>query len=148
MALTSPQLRSLVRRALLEQTGTASSDRPRLASAFNTLCEHLRQRLQALFGRTAVDALFARAVHVAASEFPWLKDVIGKHGDGCSADAIATMQGVDMEHVEEGLAAVLAHNIELLNTFVGDDLVRPLVHQAWGITMLAEDQPGPKVINE
>ena len=53
-----------------------------------------------------------------------------------------------MEHVAEGLAAVLAHDIELLSTFVGDDLVRPLVHQAWGIAMLAEDQPGPKVINE
>jgi hypothetical protein len=148
MTLSSPQLRLLVRRALVEQTGAASPDRPRLASAFNTLCERLRQRLQTLFGRTAVDALFARAVHVAASEFPWLPDVIGKNGDGCSADALAGLQGVDMKNADDGLASVLAHDIELLSAFVGDDLVIPLVQQAWGIAMLAQDQPGPKVINE
>jgi hypothetical protein len=34
---------------------------------------------------------------------------------------------------EEGLAAVLAHKIGLLNTFVGEDLVLPLVQQAWGV---------------
>jgi len=148
MPSSSPQFRRLVRRALVEKTGAASSDRPRLASAFNTLCERLRQRLQPLFGAAAVAALFARAVHVATSEFPWLAEVIGKNGDGCSPDAIARIQGVDMETVEDGLAAVLANNIDLLSTFVGNDLVLPLVQQAWGVAMLAEDQPGPKVINE
>ena len=52
-----------------------------------------------------------------------------------------------MDRLEEGLAAVLAHNIALLSAFVGEDLVLPLVQQAWGTAMLAEDQPGPKVIN-
>ena len=51
-----------------------------------------------------------------------------------------------MDRLEEGLAAVLAHNIALLNAFVGEDLVLPLVQEAWGTAMLTEDQPGPKVI--
>jgi hypothetical protein len=148
MALSSPQLRRLIRRALVERTGTTSPDRPRLASAFNTLCERLRQRLQPVFGTAAVAALFARALHVATSEFPWLAEVFGKNGDACSADAIATIQGMDMDKVEQGLATVLANDIELLSAFVGDDLVLPLVQQAWGVAMLADDQPAPKVINE
>jgi hypothetical protein len=53
-----------------------------------------------------------------------------------------------MDRFAEGLATVLAHNIGLLSTFVGEDLVLPLVQEAWGIMMLAEDQRGPKVINE
>jgi hypothetical protein len=147
MSLSSLQLRRLVRRTLLERSEAASSSRPPLASAFNTLCERLRDRFQPLFGATAVAALFARAVHVATLEFPWLADVIGKNGDRCSADVIAALQGVDMDHVEEGLAAVLAHDIELLRAFVGDDLILPLVRHAWGVA-LAEDLAGPRVCNE
>src|SRR6266545_8330005 len=146
MILSSPQLRRSVRRTLVETTGTKALDRPQLASAFNTLCERLRQRLQPLFGASAVTALFARALHVATAEFPWLADVIGKNGDGCSANVITSPE-VEMASLEDGLAAVLAHNIALLSTFVGDDLVLPLVQEAWGTAMLAEDRPGPKVIN-
>ena len=53
-----------------------------------------------------------------------------------------------MDRLQEGLAAVLAHNIALLSAFVGEDLVLPLVQQAWSTAIAAEDQPGPKVINE
>jgi len=147
MILSSPQLRRFVRRTLVEATGAKAIDRPQLASAFNTLCERLRRRLQPLFGTSAVTALFARALHVATAEFPWLADVIGKHGDGCSANII-TGPEVEMASLEDGLAAVLAHNIGLLNMFVGDDLVLPLVQEAWGTAMLPEDRSGPKVINE
>ena len=53
-----------------------------------------------------------------------------------------------MNRLVEGLATVLAQNIGLLSTFVGEDLVLPLVQEAWSITMVAEDERGPKVINE
>ena len=106
--------------------------------------ERLRQKLQSLFGTTAVNALFARALHVTAVEFPWLNESVGQ--DGCSTDVIAAVREVPMDRLEEGLAAVLAHNIALLSAFVGEDLVLPLVQQAWGTAMLTEDQPGPKVI--
>ena len=52
-----------------------------------------------------------------------------------------------MDRIADGLATVLAHDIALLSTFVGEDLVLPLVQEAWG-TMMPEDQRGPKVINE
>jgi hypothetical protein len=147
MTLSSPQLRRFVRRTLTECAGSGALDQPGLAAHFNTLCERLRQRLQPLFGTSAVDALFARALHVATTEFPWLDDVVGKNGDGCSA-RVTTGTQVEMTSLQEGLAAVLAHNIGLLSTFVGDDLVLPIVQEAWGTEMPAGDRQGPKVINE
>src|SRR5436190_17801565 len=110
MILSSPQLRRFVRRTLVEAAGAKALDRPPLASAFNTLCERLRERLQPLFGTTAVTALFARALHLATLEFPWLADVIGTTGNGCDANLI-TRPEVEMASLEEGLATVLAYNI-------------------------------------
>jgi hypothetical protein len=147
MSLSSPHLRRFVKRALVEAIGAAAPDRPGLTDAFNALCTRLRQRFQSLFGITAVAALFARALHVATLEFPWLPDMIGKN-DECSTEALTSVQGVEMSSLEEGLAAVLAHTIGLLSTFVGEDLVLPLVQEAWGTATLPEDRPEPKVINE
>jgi hypothetical protein len=112
MALHSPSLRRFVSRALVDTTGVAEPDRAQLASAFDTLCRRLRDRLQPLFGTAAVGALFVRSVHVATGEYPWLGEIVLKGQDSCSV--------------------VLAHNIGLLSAFVGEDLVLPLVQQAWG----------------
>ena len=134
MTLSPPSLRRFARRALVDATGSASPDRAHLASAFDVLYQRLRQQLRPLFGATAVNALFVRAVHVAAAEFPWLPEILPSDKDPCASDRIASVAEPEAETVKEGLAAVLAHNIGLLNTFVGEDLVLPLVQQAWGAT--------------
>jgi hypothetical protein len=138
MTLSSPSLRRFVRRALVDASGAASPDRAQLAAAFDTLCERLRERLQPLFGTTAVRALFVRALHVATSEFPWLAEVVPKNHDPCSVNGSPVLRSVDVSLLEEGLAAVLAHNIGLLSAFVGEDLVLPLVQQAWGTATVVE----------
>jgi hypothetical protein len=148
MSLSSPHLRHFVTRALVDASGVAEPDPSQLAAAFNSQCIRLRQRLQPLFGTTAVAALFARAVQVATVEFPWLVEVVPKNGDPCSADATAGESEGDVGRLADGLAAVLAQRIGLLSALVGEDLVLPLVHEAWGTAMLAEDQSGPKVMNE
>lgn len=142
MTLSSPQLRRFIRRALVEETRVAAPNRTQLAAAFDTLCERLRRRLQPLFGTTAVITLFARALHLATSDFPWLATAVPKNGERCSANGIAAIADLTAASAEEGLAAVLAHDIGLLRTFVGDDLVLPLVQQAWGFGPAAgaEDQ--------
>ena len=45
-----------------------------------------------------------------------------------------TLANLDVNTVHEGLATVLASNIGLLNGFVGEDLVLPLMQQAWGVS--------------
>jgi hypothetical protein len=138
MTSSSPQLRRFVRRALVDATGAASPDRAQLVSAFDSLCQRLLERLRPLFGTTAVAALFARALHVARSEFPWLEHVVPKDADSCSAEGLASVGGLDLASLADGLAAVLAHDIGLLSALVGEDLILPLVQQAWGAARLPE----------
>jgi hypothetical protein len=133
MSLSSPSLRRFVERALIDATGTPSPDTTQLAAAFDRLCARLHQGLQPLFGKTAVDALFARAVHVTTAEFPWVRELIPRGQDPCVSDAVSKLQSPDPEDMKAGLAAVLAHNIGLLSGFVGEDLILPLVQQAWGV---------------
>jgi hypothetical protein len=140
MTLSSPELRRFVQRALVDASGTVSPDHAQLASAFNALCEQLRTRLQPLFGTAASTALFARALHVATQEFPWLPDVITKDAaERCLANGKAPGDAtLSVGRLEEGLATVLADEIALLSTFVGKDLVLPLVQQAWGVARPTE----------
>jgi hypothetical protein len=132
MTLSSPSLRRFVRRALFDATGVMEPDRAQLASAFDALCQDLRERLQPVFGTAAVGALFARSVHVATSEFAWLDDVLSKTQGPCAVDGNTSLEKLDVSTLAEGLSAVLAHNIGLLTAFVGEDVVLPLVEQAWG----------------
>jgi hypothetical protein len=74
-----------------------------------------------------------RAVHVATGEFSWLREIVSNGQEPCVSDRIASVEALEIDALEEGLAAVLAHNIGLLNAFVGEDLVLPLVQQAWGV---------------
>jgi hypothetical protein len=133
MMLSPPSLRRFVRRALVDATGATSPDRAQLASAFDLLCERLRRQLQPLFGTTAANALFVRALHVATADFPWLRELVRNEQNPCVADRIASVEQLEIDRFEEGLAAVLAHKVGLLIAFVGEDLVLPLVQQAWGV---------------
>jgi hypothetical protein len=137
MSLSPPSLRRFVRRTLVDATGQSSPDRAQLAMSFDLLCEGLRRQLQPLFGTTAVSALFVRALHVATIEFPWLRELL-RGPNPCAVDGIGGLGPLEIDALAEGLAAVLAHDIGLLTTFVGEDLVLPLVQQAWDVI----DAPG------
>ena len=142
MSARLSSLRRFVRRALVDAMGASERSRPQLTAAFETLCARLRGRLQPVFGSVAVDALFKRAVHVAAAEFPWLREAGAERP--CPTDLVAALAHVDINIIEEGLATVLAHDLELLITFVGEDLVLPLVQQAWDVDVVF-DGPATKV---
>ena len=133
MPLPSPSLRRFAGRALVDTTGVPEPDHTQLTSAFTTLCHRLRHRLQPLFGAAAVDALLLRSVQVATKEWPWLAGTVVNGQDACSLPAMAALERLEVHTLKEGLATVLAHKIWLLSTFVGEDLVLPLVQQAWGV---------------
>jgi hypothetical protein len=141
MSLSSPKLRRFVRRALVGATGQTAPDKAQLASSFDFLCERLRARLHPLFGPTAIAALFARALHVATAEFPWLADAVPKDGERCSSEGFERVVGeIERDAIEEGLATVLAHDIGLLSAFIGEDFVMPLVQAAWETTSVGPAQ--------
>src|SRR5215204_3082625 len=76
MPLGPAALRRFVRHTLVAATGVATPDASQIASSYDRLCDSLRARLYPLFGVAAIDALFARGLHLAAADFPWLKDVL------------------------------------------------------------------------
>src|SRR3954468_7746169 len=110
-------IRRFVMRALVDATGAPSPDRAQLAAAFDTLCGSFRDRLQPLFGSTAVNAPFTRAMHLATADFAWLDGIAATLQDPCAVDRMPGFEGLDLGVLHEGLAEVLAHNIELLTAF-------------------------------
>jgi hypothetical protein len=132
MSLNSDHLQRFVRLVLVEAAGGVEANRSQFASGFISLRERLRQHLEPPFGSIVVTELFTRALSGAAADFPWLSEVIGKNGHEYSANAVAAIQHVDVSRLEDGFATVLTSTIGLLNTFIGQDLVLPLVHEAWG----------------
>jgi hypothetical protein len=141
MSMSSPKLRRFARQALLAATGVPAPDLAQLAAAFDVVCDSLRARLHPMFGTAAIAALFARAHRLATSEFPWLAHVVAKDGERCSLEGLETVsRGLEPDTMAEGLAAVLAHDVGLLSTLIGDDLVMPLVQEAWG-TASVSDRP-------
>jgi hypothetical protein len=139
MSTNSPKLRQFVRHALVAATGVTTPNLAQLASAFDLLCDRLRTRLHPMFGTTAVSALFARAHRRATSEFPWVADILPEGGERCSLDGLEVIgPHLEPDTMADGLAALLAHDIGLLSTFIGDDLVMPLVQEAWGTASLSE----------
>jgi len=143
MSTSSRNLRQFVRQALVAKTGVPSPHLAQLASAFDQLCDQLRARLHPIFGNAAIVALFARAHHTAMSEFPWLGEVVPKDGQRCSQDGVEGVRGLEPELMAQGLAAVLAYDIGLLSTFIGEDLVMPLVEEAWGDASLGDRRDRP-----
>jgi hypothetical protein len=140
MPLSSPKLRRFVTHALIAASGTTAPDQAQLVSSFNLLCERFRARLHPLFGPAAIAALFDRARHVATAEFPWLANVVPKHGERCSLEGLERGGEIERDALKEGLAALLAHNIELLSAFIGEDFVMPLVQAAWETTSVGPAQ--------
>jgi len=133
MTTISPNLVRLTSQALIAATGEAAPTMSQLASAFDLLCERLRTRLHPLFGTVAVAALFARAHSLRAIEFAWLAEVLPKDGDRCSLDALDPVRlHLSADDIAAGLATALAQVVGLLTTFIGDELVIPLLQDAWG----------------
>jgi hypothetical protein len=145
MSHSSAPLRQFVKQALVAAAHTPSPSPAQLAAAFDRLSNCLRARLQSVFGATAVNALFARAVHLAAGEFPWLTEILPKGAPRAAAARLQTVAThVDSASLQDGLVAVLAHDIGLLNEFIGDDFVLPLVQQVWSGTVSPQRSVGPE----
>jgi hypothetical protein len=137
MPLGSPTLRRFARRTLVSATGHTAPTTLQLASSFDLLCERFGARLRPLFGPSATNSLFARALHLATTEFAWLTDVVPKDGEQCSLEGLERLSGaINRDALEEGLAAVLAYEIGLLSAFIGEDLAMPLVQAAWETTSI------------
>jgi hypothetical protein len=79
-----------------------------------------------------VDPLFARALHVAAREFPFLADAAGTPGLGTRIGEIRrAVEGRAPAEAAAALVAVFAAALWLAEGLVGEELTRRLVYAAW-----------------
>ena len=88
----------------------------------------LHRELGRLIGSAGFDVLLARSLVLARRNHPPLDGITVSPGgtlaglDGASSDPVA---------LEESAVALISHFIELLATFIGEDLAMRLVRDVW-----------------
>lgn len=92
--------------------------------------EMLRPSLATLMGNEGFRALLARALVMAKSEVPWLREV--------RVAADGSLEGLEEHHSQldpdeffEGKIVLLAQLLGLLVAFIGEDLTLRLVRDVW-----------------
>ncbi len=106
-------------RALAYELDRTPPDAAQLGQAFETLCVRLRARLQAMFGGAAVEALFARSLHLARGEFPWLKNV--SPADAVRYPSSGAAPSVDVAVMREIPGSVMAEAFLRSQPLTGTD---------------------------
>ena len=124
-------LRQLAMRVLTQHSGAAEGSEA-LATAARRAYDDLAHASMPLIGQVGVDALTARALHLARREYPWLADAsASERGDEPFAQVVANMGRQNPATAAEGTAAVFATLAALLITFIGERLTTSLLRKAW-----------------
>jgi hypothetical protein len=145
MRQATPQLRELARR-LFAREAKKSRSPVALAEALDESCRRLHARLDPLIGAGGFRALLARALHLAAKEFPWLDAVRVDEHPACTLKGLReAVKGLEASQVKEAFALVLANVIWLLVSFIGEDIAFGLVKEVWPEAETAEAVSAEKV---
>lgn len=126
-----PALRQLVQKVLAERSRPAAGGEA-LAAAAQEAYDALVRVFSPLIGHAGVDALTARALHLARQEHPWLGDARRPgHADEPFGRMAIRLARQDPAVASDGAAAVLATLAGLLVTFLGESLTTGLLRKAW-----------------
>jgi len=129
--LGAPALRQLALTVLARRSGSEEAAHGLSASARRAYDE-LAKVSTPLIGQVGVDALIARALHLAQREYPWLS-AAPESGPANEpfARVIASLDLQNPAVATEGTAAVFATFAGLLVTFIGEALTTSLLRKAW-----------------
>jgi hypothetical protein len=121
-----------VARRLLEHETKGRQDAEGLGSAINRVCAELHRELVNLIGPAGVHALIGRALHLAKKEFPCLEGIAPMSGpSGCLQGVSEALQGRDPTEAQASVIAVLTHLIQLLTSFLGQELGLHPIRRIW-----------------
>lgn len=130
-ALGHAALRQLVLKVLAHHSGSAV-DAEALAKAARHVFDDLAEVSTPLIGQLGVDALTARALHLAQREHPWLADrPESERTNKPFAQVIVNLGRQNPKMAVEGTAAMVAIFAGLLVTFIGAPLTMSLLRKAW-----------------
>jgi hypothetical protein len=131
MRQPTPQLRDLAGRVFTREAKRSRSPAA-LAGGMEASCRRLHARLDPIIGAGGFRALLARALHLAAKEFPWLDAARVEEHPACELKGLReAMKGQDAQSAGDAFALVLANVIWLLVTFIGEDIALGLVREVW-----------------
>ena len=74
--------------------------------------------------------MLSRAVHLARPEFPFLEAVRAGR-DGCLDGLDEALRGVEVSGADQALLKVLTSLLDLLGSFIGEELTLVLVAEVW-----------------
>jgi hypothetical protein len=124
-------LRQLASTVLAQHAGTAANAAA-LAAGARRAYDELAHVSTPLIGQVGIDALTARAVHLAQQKYAWLVDRREpERTDELFAQVIASLRRQDPAIAAEGATTVFATLAGLLVTFIGEPLTTGLLRQAW-----------------
>jgi hypothetical protein len=123
---------SLAAWVLLRESDGASGP-PGAFGATERVCQKLVPRLSELVSSVGAQALLARSLHVARSEYPFLEGV--RAGDVSEPYLVRLREhsddDIDSREVGAGLQAVVGILLSLLVGFIGEDLILTIVRDVW-----------------
>jgi hypothetical protein len=145
-----PALRRLGKRllrhelSLTSRAGDGRPEAPAVAAAAERAAERLGRPLSNLVGIAGCQALLARALHLAAREWPLLAGVRAAVAPAGSLEGLEeVLPAAGRARAFAALAAVLAHLLWLLVVFIGEALTLHTVCAAWPDLRLGPDDLAP-----
>ena len=124
-------MQALTRRLLAHEAGENPTV-DALADAAERAFDKLRLYLSKILGSDGFQVLLTRARTLAQAEFPWLESVPAQSDGFLKGLAAARASGAITEaEAIEGIIAVPAHFLRLLEEFIGHDLSLSLLQGIW-----------------
>ena len=141
MTKTARALHDVARRVIQSrQRGDGSAGAS--AEAIQLCCGELYRALETAMGPAGLQALLARAIHIAAREHAWLGAIKVGTAAAVLTGLTEAAERVEDAETNDGYTALLATMFWLLAQFIGEELTLRFLRQAWPdltLTTMFED---------
>jgi hypothetical protein len=142
LSLVAPAHIDVARWLLAHELHNVTADPTGLAAAVERVCQKFFKRLARVTSLAACQALLSRALHIPRSEYAFLGGVrAGSKGDSLIDGLRESLEGVDGVYARKGLEAVLGTLIDLLVSFIGQDLTLGMLREVWPGLPVVEAAP-------
>lgn len=119
-------------RRILSPRGESVEDPESLAEATEIACGKLRSELQVLVGPHGARGILQHALGQAQRGFDFLRGLeVGEGEEDCLPGLREQLRQGDRSRIGEGVAALLANALLLLERFLGEELTLSLARRAW-----------------
>jgi hypothetical protein len=133
----TPKIKELARRLVQSEASALPTGQP---SAAFRVCDILRQQLSQSVGVAGFRSLLSRALVMSHGEARWLK-AVHVAGNGSLEGLEAAHAHLPQDEIAEGEILLVANLMELLVTFIGEELTLRLVAEAWRVSGLENVGP-------